>query len=292
MRRWLPWLALLLVVIGALFVGTRGDDAPETAAERTERVAKGVRCPTCQKLSAAESDAAAAKAVRLAIRRDVDAGRSDSEIRARLAARYGRDIILTPDSSGVSGLVWVLPVAGGVVAAGALALRIGRRRPSWVVGGGIAAVAVIAGFLVANGAGQRLPDDAITGSIEQTSGNRLAVARQQIADGELVEALKTYDSILGEDPENVEALAYRGWIVRLAGLSDDALGYIDRAIAADPTYPDARFFKGMILFRDKNDPAGAIPEFRAFLEHASPGERTAAVEEQLRQAEAAASGAS
>ena len=278
--------------------GTRGDDKPETAAQRSERLARGVRCPTCRDLSAAESDAAAAKAVKLAIRRDVDAGRSDSDIRARLAARYGRDIILTPDSSGVTGLVWVLPVAGAVIAAGALVFTLRRWRPNapartrpWIVGGGIAAVAIVAGLLVANGAGQRLPDEAITGSIEASSGDRLAQARQQIADGKAVDALKTYDRVLADDPDNVEALAYRGWLVRLAGLSEDALGYIERAIAADPTYPDARFFKGMILWKDKKDPAGAIPEFRAFLASNPPADRVAAVQEVLKQAEAEAEAA-
>ena len=296
MKKWLPWIALVVVVVGALFVGTRGNDTPETAAQRTERLSRGVRCPTCRDLSAAESDAAAAKAIRIAIRRDVDAGRADSEIRARLASRYGRDILLTPDSQGVTGLVWILPVAAVIVGAGALVFTLRRWRPgassrrtrSWLVAGVLAAVAVIAGVVVANGAGQRLPAQAISGSVEQSSAERLAVARQYIADGKAVDALKTFDEILKSDPKNVEALAYRGWLLRLAGLADEGLVYIDRAIAVDPSYPDARFFKGTILFRDKKDPGGAIPEFRAYLAAAPQDERTAAVQELLKQAEAEA----
>jgi len=129
-KRWLPWIALAVVVVTALAVGaTRGGGA-ETAAHRTDRIARGVRCPTCRDLSAAESDAAAAKAVRLAIRRDVDAGRTDAQIRAELASRYGRDILLTPDAGGVAGLVWVLPVAAVIVAIGFLAMAFRRWRPS------------------------------------------------------------------------------------------------------------------------------------------------------------------
>lgn len=128
-RRWLPYVVLVIVVVGALAIGADRSDGPPTRAQRVERVARGVRCPTCRDLSAAESDAAAAKAVRLAIARDIDAGRSDAEIRAALADRYGRDILLTPDSGGLVGLVWVLPVAGVVLATGLLVLAFRRWRP-------------------------------------------------------------------------------------------------------------------------------------------------------------------
>src|SRR4051794_10386945 len=101
MRRWAPWLALAIVVGVALVIGAGGDGGHESAARRTDRIARQVRCPTCRDLSAAESDAAAAKAVRTEIRRRVDAGQSDAAIKAFLASRYGRDILLTPDSGGV-----------------------------------------------------------------------------------------------------------------------------------------------------------------------------------------------
>jgi tetratricopeptide (TPR) repeat protein len=161
----------------------------------------------------------------------------------------------------------------------------------WLVLIPIVAVAVVAGLLVARAAGQRLPGDAVTGSITQSSPDRLAQARQYIADGKAVEAIKLYDRILKDDPKQPEALAYRGWLIRLAGLSDDALGYIDRAIAADPSYPDAHFFKGMILWKDRHDPAGAVPEFQAFLAANPPADRAAAVNDALKQAQAEASGA-
>jgi cytochrome c-type biogenesis protein CcmH len=129
MKRWLPWLALVVVVGVALTVGAAGGRGHESAAQRTTRIARGVRCPTCRDLSAAESDAAAAKAVRVAIRRDVDAGKTDAEIRAVLASRYGRDILLTPDSGGLVALVWVLPVAALVTGVGVLFLAFRRWRP-------------------------------------------------------------------------------------------------------------------------------------------------------------------
>jgi cytochrome c-type biogenesis protein CcmH len=127
--KWLPWLALVVVVSVALAIGASDRGGAESVGQHVERVARGVRCPTCRDLSAAESDAAAAKAVRVAIRRDIEAGRSDAEIRAALAARYGDDIVLTPGPSGVTGLVWVLPVAVLVGGAGFLVIAFRRWKP-------------------------------------------------------------------------------------------------------------------------------------------------------------------
>ncbi|HZN13861.1 MAG TPA: tetratricopeptide repeat protein [Acidimicrobiales bacterium] len=161
-----------------------------------------------------------------------------------------------------------------------------RPRRRWLVLGAIATVAVVAGLLVATTSGQRLPNGPATGSIDASTAERLDLARQYIADGKAVEALKTYDQILKVNPRHPEALAYRGWLVRLAGLPDDGLKYIDRAIAADPSYPDAHFFRAMVLWKDHKDPAGAIPEFRQFLASNPPSDRAAAVQQALEQAEA------
>ncbi len=49
------------------------------------------------------------------------------------------------------------------------------------------------------------------------------------------------------------------------GRVDDAIPRIDAALAADETYPDAHFFKGMALFRGKSDAAGAIPQFQRYI---------------------------
>jgi tetratricopeptide (TPR) repeat protein len=161
-------------------------------------------------------------------------------------------------------------------------------RGRWIVGLAIGVVAVIAGLLVANSSGQRLPSDALTGSISTSTAERLSQARVYIADGKAVEALKIYDQIIRDDPKHPEALAYRGWLVRLAGLPENGLTYIDRAIAADPAYPDAHFFRAVILWRDQHNAAAAVPEFKAFLASNPPPDRAAAVQESLTQAEAEA----
>lgn len=130
MRRWLPWAVLVAVVVGALVVGTRSEGAT-TDAERVQRVAESVRCPTCRGQSVASSDAPAAANVRTDIERRVAEGESDDEIRAALAARFGESILLNPPRSGIAGLVWVLPVAGLVAALAGLTLAFRRWKRAW-----------------------------------------------------------------------------------------------------------------------------------------------------------------
>ena len=112
----LSWLAIAVVVAVALFVAATGEQPARTPADRVRAIASDVRCPTCRGLSAAESDANAAQAVRSEIAARVEAGESDEEIRTYLASRYGDDILLKPRGTGVAGLVWSLPVAGLVIA--------------------------------------------------------------------------------------------------------------------------------------------------------------------------------
>jgi cytochrome c-type biogenesis protein CcmH len=130
MRRWFGWIALALVVTGALIVGTTGGGR-RTDAERVQSIARSVRCPTCRGQSVADSDAPAAANVRKDIERRVADGQSDDEIRGALADRFGDSILLTPPSRGVAGLVWVLPVLGTVIAFVGVALAFRRWRREW-----------------------------------------------------------------------------------------------------------------------------------------------------------------
>jgi len=124
------WALLALVLTGALVAG-RGDSGQQSDGQRAHGIATEIRCPTCRGLSAADSDAPAAQAIRDDILRRVQAGQTDGDIRGYLVSRYGTQILLRPERHGVASLVWVLPVIALLVAVAGmvLAFRRWRSRP-------------------------------------------------------------------------------------------------------------------------------------------------------------------
>jgi cytochrome c-type biogenesis protein CcmH len=115
-RRLLGWLAMAAVLVVALAIGVADDGGPRTPEERARQLAETVACPACDGQSVAESDAAASRGIRSLIADRIDQGASDDAIRDELVATWGESILLTPDSSGVGGLVWILPVAALILA--------------------------------------------------------------------------------------------------------------------------------------------------------------------------------
>lgn len=132
-RRVLPGVALAAVIVVALVIGgAGGDKGPRTPAARAQSIGEDLRCPVCQGLSVADSHSPTAEAMREDIRRRVDAGESAEAVKAYYVSRYGEWVLLRPDASGVGGLVWILPIAGLLLAAGGLGLafRRWRRQPA------------------------------------------------------------------------------------------------------------------------------------------------------------------
>jgi cytochrome c-type biogenesis protein CcmH len=126
--RTVGWLAMAVVLAVALVAGVRDDDGPRTPEERARNLAETIACPACDGQSVAESDAAASRGIRSLIAERIEAGASDDAIRDELVGTWGESILLTPDSSGVAGLVWVIPVAALVVALAAIAFAFRRWR--------------------------------------------------------------------------------------------------------------------------------------------------------------------
>ena len=127
MRRW-SWALMGLVLAGALAVGIRPDDTPRTPEERVFAIASGYKCPTCRSQSVADSEAPSAKAIKAEIARRLEAGESEQDIRDYLVGRFGEEVVLTPSSSGFTGLVWVIPVVAFAAAAAGLGFAFRRWR--------------------------------------------------------------------------------------------------------------------------------------------------------------------
>ena len=161
------------------------------------------------------------------------------------------------------------------------------RRPGRAVAAAVVvgALAVGTGVLVAQSSGDRLPGDTITGDIRETNSQLLAEAGRLFQQGEALEAIKKYDEVLERDPDNREALAYRGWLLVQAGLLDEGLVFIDRAVEVDPGYADARFFRGFVL-RRQGELDAALVELRAFLDNDPPPEMVPQVEQLIETVEA------
>ena len=118
--RLVSWILVFVVAAAALVFGTIDGGTPRTDADRAYSLAKDFACPQCQGQSVAESDVVVARTIRQQIATWVDEGRSDGFIRDQLVAAFGEDIDYTPSASGITSLVWILPVVGGVGAVAGL----------------------------------------------------------------------------------------------------------------------------------------------------------------------------
>ncbi len=127
LRPWIPIAALSVVVAVALFLGRGTVD--ESVSARADAIASAIKCAVCQGMSVAQSKAGSARAIYDEITRQVEAGRSDADIRGYVAGRYGTELLLRPASSGASSVVWIAPVAFGILAVGGLAIAFRKWKP-------------------------------------------------------------------------------------------------------------------------------------------------------------------
>jgi cytochrome c-type biogenesis protein CcmH len=118
---------MAVVLVGALAVGAPRD-GPVTDEERIRRIGSDLRCPTCQGMAVADSDAPAAQGIKEEIGRRVAEGReTDGQIKDFILGLYP-DISLRPETSGLGLVVWALPVVALAVVIAGLGAVVVRRR--------------------------------------------------------------------------------------------------------------------------------------------------------------------
>lgn len=274
------WLAAAVIAVAFLVVGSTRTAEPRTQQDRIDAISKRLACPTCQGESIYVSRAPAAESVRAEIARQVaSAQRTDDEIIAYIENRFGSSVLLVPRSDGLDALIWILPVSFAILGVGGLGLlfvRWNRERESsesrpasrrrGIVVATVVVVAVGAGWFVANSAGQRLPGQSSSGGIEDSTASLLSQARQlNFSDPQ--QSIELYTQVLELNPDNVEALTYRAWLIALVArdAADDvkllavatSLDGLTRATEIDPQYPDAHCFMGIVKFRFAGDAQGA-----------------------------------
>jgi tetratricopeptide (TPR) repeat protein len=114
---------------------------------------------------------------------------------------------------------------------------------------------------------------------------RLDLAQRYLEAGDARSAVDQYLDVLKLDPRNAEAQANLGFVLFQAGRAQDGLNVVEKALAADPNYPEALYFKGVILLRGLHRPADAAVALRAYLDAAPFGSHRSEVETLLREAQ-------
>jgi len=116
--------------------------------------------------------------------------------------------------------------------------------------------------------------DFLTGTNSPSGETRAALneGKQAFAHQEFPKAIEAFKKVLVADPNNPEAHSYMGFILVQAGHGDGALMAFDKALAQAPNFPMALWGKGMILYREKKDFAGAREIFENLLSRVPAGE--------------------
>jgi tetratricopeptide (TPR) repeat protein len=133
--------------------------------------------------------------------------------------------------------------------------------------------------------------------------SRLLLARYLEADGDLAGALAQYDEVLARNPQSAEAEAQAGRIVYLTaqaavesnpgeveGLVRRSLERLDRAVEIDPEFPDARYFRAIVLANEYGDFVRAQADLQRYLVLAPEGQFADQVRELLAQVTSAIDG--
>jgi cytochrome c-type biogenesis protein CcmH len=115
MRRLLA--AALLLALAVPTAATASEERPTLADLEDEVV-----CPVCTPETLEQSNSAVADRMRAFIRQRIAAGDTKSEIKEKLVAQFGEQVLAAPPKSGFNVLAWALPLAGGLLAGVALAL--------------------------------------------------------------------------------------------------------------------------------------------------------------------------
>ncbi len=94
--------------------------AQTTVDETARAIGATLKCPVCNGLAVTESPSDFARSMYAEVRSQVAKGQSADQIKAFFVGKYGSSVLLEPPFSGVTLLVWLLPL--GALALGAWGL--------------------------------------------------------------------------------------------------------------------------------------------------------------------------
>ena len=127
LRHALAALAAVLCMAAASDPSERLPDAAQEA--RAREIFREVRCLVCQNESIDDSEAPLARDLRLLVRQQVQAGKSEDEIKRYLTDRYGEFVLLRPSFSMGNLALWLAPLLVVLLGAALLLVRLRNRTP-------------------------------------------------------------------------------------------------------------------------------------------------------------------
>lgn len=126
-QRWWWWALMGLIAVGVIFSASSTTPTEGTSDERLFSLAAQLKCQQCVGESVAQSQSPSAVQFREEIAAQMARGNTDDEILNFFAESYD-DVLLTPPSTGLGALVWMIPVVALAVAVLVLALTFRRWR--------------------------------------------------------------------------------------------------------------------------------------------------------------------
>ena len=123
-------VTLALLVLLAAPVAAVDTEAPLETAEQQglyRKLLEEVRCMVCQNQNLADSDAPLARDMRRELRRMVEGGASEADVKQFLLDRYGDFALYRPRLAPNTLLLWVGPGLIVALALGAIAMTVRRR---------------------------------------------------------------------------------------------------------------------------------------------------------------------
>ncbi len=104
-------LVLLNVLLATPVLAVQPDEILKDPAleSRARNLSQHFRCLVCQNQSIDESDAPLARDLRILIREQLDAGKSDTEVTEFVVSRYGVYVLLNPPFRGSTLILWLTP---------------------------------------------------------------------------------------------------------------------------------------------------------------------------------------
>jgi hypothetical protein len=187
--------------------------------------------------------------------------------------------------------------------------------PNWRRRGVIAAVIVVAigvvWWVLAASSGERTPGQQLSGLDPRSEQQQLIAQARQLQFQSPGAASDLYAQVLDADPDNVEALTYRGWTLALdaiqrsgadapdAGADETVVAQLREAVDSlaaatelDPTYPDPKCFLGIVNYGFLEQAEAALPWIEQCLDGNPPADIASLVQPLRDEIAAAVAGAS